>query len=89
MDEIFHETNFRNEIILPRPFTKNLQQQFKKISSLNVRHDTLLFYSKKTETVFSPIWVDKEVIKHPEGHWHHFWSNADRSTMRYKLFGII
>jgi len=45
MDEIFDETNFRNEIILPRPFTKNLQQQFTTVSSLNVRHDTLLCYS--------------------------------------------
>jgi len=45
MDEIFDETNFRNEIILPRPFIKNLQQQFDNISSFNVRHDTLLFYS--------------------------------------------
>jgi len=88
MDEIFDETNFRNEIILPRPFTKNLQQQFSTISSLNVRHDTLLCYSKKPETKFRPIWVDKEVIVHPDGHWHHFWSTADRPTMRYELFGI-
>ena len=66
MDEIFDETNFRNEIILPRPFTKNLQQQFSMISSLNVRHDTLLCYSKKPETKFRPIWVDKEVIVHPD-----------------------
>jgi site-specific DNA-methyltransferase (adenine-specific)/adenine-specific DNA-methyltransferase len=88
MDEVFDETNFRNEIILPRPFTKNLQQQFKEISSLNVRHDTLLCYSKNTDTKFRPIWVDKEVIVHPDGHWHHFWSTADRPTMRYDLFGI-
>jgi len=88
MDEIFDEMNFRNEIILPRPFTKNLQQQFSSISSLNVRHDTLLFYTKKIETDFPPLWVDKIEIKHPEGHWHHFWSNADRPTMRYELFGI-
>ena len=88
MDEVFDETNFRNEIILPRPFTKNLQQQFRTISSLNVRHDTLLCYSKNTSTKFRPIWVDKDRIVHPEGHWHHFWSTADRPTMRYELFGI-
>lgn len=88
MDEIFDETNFRNEIIIPRPFTKNLQQQFSAISSLNVKHDTLLCYSKNTETKFRPIWTNKEVILHPEGHWHHFWSTADRPTMRYELFGI-
>lgn len=88
MDEIFDETNYRNEIILPRPFTKNLQQQFREISSLNVRHDTLLCYSKNTETKFKPIWIDKEVIVHPDGHWHHFWSTANRPTMRYELFGV-
>jgi len=88
MDEIFDETNFRNEIILPRPFIKNLQQQFDNISSFNVRHDTLLFYSKNQESAFSPIWIDKLTIKHPEGHWHHLWSTADRPTMRYDIFGI-
>lgn len=88
LDEVFDETNFRNEIILPRPFTKNLQQQFKLITALNVRHDTLLCYSKKIESKFRPIWVDKTVVVHPEGHWHHFWSTADRPTMRYSLFGI-
>jgi site-specific DNA-methyltransferase (adenine-specific)/adenine-specific DNA-methyltransferase len=88
LDEIFDETNFRNEIILPRPFTKNLQQQFREISTLNTRHDTLLCYSKNTETKFRPLWVNKETIVHPEGHWHHFWSTADRPTMRYELFGI-
>jgi len=24
----------------------------------------------------------------PKGYWHHFWSNADRPTMRYDLLGI-
>lgn len=88
MDEIFGESNFRNEIILPRPFTKNLQQQFKQIKSLSVRHDTLLFYSKKSDSAFPLLWIDKAVVKQPEGHWHHFWSTADRPTMRYELLGV-
>jgi len=88
LDEIFQEINFRNEIIVPRPFTKNLQQQFDETKTLNVRHDTLLFYSKRTVTTFPLLWVDKDEVKHPEGHWHHFWSNADRPTMRYELLGI-
>src|SRR3989338_4814797 len=88
MDELFGYENFRNEIILPRPFTKNLQQQFDEIKSLNVGHDTLLFYSKVPETAFPLLWVEKKEVKHPEGHWHHFWSNADRPTMRYVLFDI-
>ncbi len=88
LDEIFQEANFRSEIIVPRPFTKNLQQQFTETKTLNVRHDTLLFYSKKQQTTFPLVWVDKAEVKHPDGHWHHFWSNADRPTMRYALFGI-
>ena len=88
MDEVFDEVNFRNEIILPRPFTKNLQQQFTQTNTLNVRHDTLLLYSKRTDTTFPLLWVSKQRIVHPEGHWHHLWSNADRPTMRYAVFGI-
>lgn len=88
MDELFGYENLRNEIILPRPFTKNLQQQFESIKSLNVGHDTLLFYSTNPETTFPLLWVQKQEVKNPEGHWHHFWSNADRPTMRYELFGI-
>lgn len=65
MDEIYGDVNFRNEIILPRPFTKNLQQQFTEIRSLNIRHDTLLFYSKRDVTPFSPLWIDKMEIKKP------------------------
>lgn len=87
-DEIFGEQNFRNEIILPRPFTKNLQQQFTETKTLNVRHDTLLFYSRNSSSTFPLVWIQKKEIKHPQGHWHHFWSNADRPTMRYELFGI-
>jgi DNA modification methylase len=88
LDEVFGEHNFRNEIIIPRPFTKNLQQQFDQVSGLNVRHDTLLFYSKYDVTAYRPLWVSKVKVKSPEGHWHHFWSNADRPTMRYELLGV-
>jgi len=83
IDEIFDEVNFRNEIILPRPFTENLQQQFNQTNTFNVRHDTLLLYSKSTDATFPPLWVSKQKLVHPEGHWHHLWSNADRPTMRY------
>ncbi len=88
MDEVFGEQNFRNEIILPGRASKNLQQQFKTISRLNVRHDTLLWYSKHAQSRFKPLWIDKHNQGNPEGHWHHFWSTADRHTMRYKLFGV-
>lgn len=87
LDEVFGEQNFRNEIVLPGRASKNLQQQFDEISRLNVRHDTLLWYSASSETRFSPLWVEKHKAGNPEGHWHHFWSTADRPSMRYELFG--
>ena len=87
-DEVFGIANFRNEIILPGRAVKNLQQQFEKISSLQVRHDYLLWYSKSTDFKFAPFWVYKHDVGNIEGHWHHFWSTADRPTMRYELFGI-
>lgn len=88
LDELFGEQNFRNEIILPGRASKNLQQQFDQISRLNVRHDTLLWYSASSEAKFAPLWVEKHNAGNPEGHWHHFWSTADRPTMRYELFGV-
>jgi DNA modification methylase len=88
LDEVFGEHNFRNEIVLPGRASKNLQQQFETISRLNVRHDTLLWYSKRPSTRFKPLWIEKHNQGNPKGHWHHFWSTADRKTMRYKLLGI-
>ena len=87
LDEIFGEQNFRNEIVLPGRASKNLQQQFETVSRLNIRHDTLLWYSKSANTRFSPLWIEKHNAGNPEGHWHHFWSTADRPTMRYPLLG--
>ena len=88
LDEVFGENNFRNEIILPGRAAKNIQKQFTEVSRLNVRHDTLFWYSGSAGARFSPLWVAKHKMEHPEGRWHHFWSNSDRETMRYRLFGI-
>jgi site-specific DNA-methyltransferase (adenine-specific)/adenine-specific DNA-methyltransferase len=87
LDEVFGEPNFRNEIILPGRASKNLQQQFETVTKLNIRHDSLLWYSKSSRSRFSPPWIEKHKAGNPEGHWHHFWSTANRPTMRYKLFG--
>lgn len=87
LDEVFGEENFRNEIILPGRASKNLQQQFDTITRLNVRHDTLLWYSASSATRFSQLWIEKHNAGNPEGHWHHFWSTANRPSMRYTLFG--
>jgi adenine-specific DNA-methyltransferase len=86
--DCFGQDNFRNEIILPGRATKNLQQQFDTISRLQIRHDVLLWFSNRAATRFEPFWITKHKAGNPEGHWHHFWSTADRPTMRYELFGV-
>ncbi|MBN1102419.1 MAG: site-specific DNA-methyltransferase [Deltaproteobacteria bacterium] len=86
LSEIFGEENFRNEIVLPGRASKNLQQQFTEIARLNIRHDSLLWYSVTPATKISPLWIEKHNKGNPEGHWHHFWITADRPTMRYRLF---
>lgn len=86
--DCFGSENFRNEIILPGRATKNLQQQFETISRLQIRHDVLLWFSRRSQTRFQPFWITKHAAGNPEGHWHHFWSTADRPTMRYELFGV-
>lgn len=87
MDEVFGRNNFRNEIVLKRRITKNLQRQFDTVDALNWAHDVLLWYSKDAGMRFPLIYVPLENQK-PEGYWHHFWSNADRPTMRYELLGV-
>ena len=87
LDEIFGSDNFRNDIVLKRRITKNLQKQFESIQALNVAHDTMYIYSKSSGSRLRKLYVDHETSK-PEGYWHHFWSGADRPTMRYELLGI-
>lgn len=87
MDEIFGRENFRNEIILPGRAVKNLQQQFDSIKKLQVRHDTLFWYTKNPEISFKPYWVEKHDEGNVEGHWHHAWSTEERKTMQYELLG--
>lgn len=87
MDEIFGTDNMRNSIVVKRRITKNLQRQFSAIQSLNCANDTVYWYSKVKDTRFKPVYVPMETTK-PNGYWHHFWSNADRPTMRYELLGV-
>jgi len=87
MDEVFGYENFRNEIILKRPITKNLQRQFETLQALPQGHDTVFLYSKQPTTRYAPMFFEFE-NKKPEGYWHHFWSNADRPTMRYEILGV-
>lgn len=86
LEEVFGENNFRNEIVLPRPISKNLQRQFAEISSLPQSNDVLFWFSKSTQTRV-PNLLEAFDAKKPEGYWHRFWSGADRPTMRYDLLG--
>jgi hypothetical protein len=87
LDEIFGESNFRNEIILRRPISKNLQQQFPRVARLPQGHDSLLWYSARSSARFLAPEVPTASVKR-SGYWHRFWSNADRPTMRYELLGV-
>ena len=88
MDEVFGVDNLRNSIIVQRRITKNLQRQFNTVQALNCANDTIFWYSKNADTRFAPLYVPM-ATKKPKGYWHHFWSNADRPTMRYELLGVI
>jgi len=53
MDEIFGKDKFVNEIIWRRSYSHNDGNKF------GVIHDTLLFYSKGKERIFSPIFIPR------------------------------
>jgi adenine-specific DNA-methyltransferase len=83
MDQIFGSENFRNEIVVKRGRRKNLQYQFDSIDRMHAAHDTILWYSKLADTKFRPPLAEY----HSKAKWMSFWSNVDRPTMRYKIFG--
>ena len=85
MDEIFGHENFRNEILVKRGRRKNLLYQFQSIDKMHSANDTILWYSKSANTKFP-----HPLAKHTSNSkWMGFWSNIDRPTMRYEIFGII
>jgi len=86
LDEIFGQDNFRNELIVKRRITKNLQEQFSAIREYPQAHDTLLWYSASSSQRFVP--AQTEQSRRDGGYWHHFWSGEDRPTMRYPLLGV-
>src|SRR5918994_2254963 len=83
MDQIFGSENFRNEIIVKRGRRKNLHYQFNSIDRMHAAHDTILWYSKLADTKFRPPLAEY----HSKAKWMGFWSNVDRPTMRYEIFG--
>ncbi len=83
MDRIFGIKNFRNEIIVKRGRKKNLQYQFSFIDRMHNAYDSILWYSKTETAKFSPPLIES----HSDAKWMGFWSNIDRPTMRYSIFG--
>ena len=85
MDQVFGPENFRNEIIAKRGRRKNLQYQFKSIDRMHAASDSILWYSKSQETKFRlPVAQCSTASK-----WMGFWSNVNRPTMRYTIFGYV
>jgi adenine-specific DNA-methyltransferase len=84
MDHIFGPENFRNEIIVKRGRRKNLQYQFESIDRMHAAYDSILWYSKSAETKFAPPLAEHD----SKAKWMGFWSNVNRPTMRYEIFGV-
>ncbi len=87
-DEVFGETNFRNQVIIRRR-TKTLNIQFAKdgLNSMNVGCEYILIYSTTNTFLMSPLQAPKKTLP-KKGVWNVFWSGADRPTMRYELLGV-
>lgn len=87
-DEVFGETNFRNQLLVRRRI-KSLNAQFADngLNSFNVGSESVFVYSKSSAFVFSPLRV-KKTDAPAKGSWNVFWSNADRPTMRYEILGF-
>lgn len=83
MDDIFGPENFRNEIIVKRGRRKNLQYQFDRIDRMHSAYDSILWYSKTRATKFPP----PKAKVNSKSKWMGFWSNTERPTMRYEIFG--
>jgi adenine-specific DNA-methyltransferase len=86
MDEIFGIDNFRNEIIVKRGRKKGLMYQFEKVDRMHTSNDIILWYTKSSATKFKHPLSQTEGV---EAKWMGFWSNVDRPTMQYELFGVI
>jgi adenine specific DNA methylase Mod len=85
MDNIFGPENFRNEIIVKRGRRKNLQYQFDSIDRMHAAYDSILWYSKSASAKFAPPLAEHQ----SKAKWMGFWSNVDRPTMRYEIFGFV
>jgi DNA modification methylase len=86
LDEVLGHGNFRNELVVKRRITKNLQEQFEGIKEYPQAHDTIFWYCKSDSRRFQP--ATTRQTRRDEGYWHHFWSGEDRPSMRYEILGV-
>ena len=63
-----------------------MQKQFTTIRQLNAGYDTILFYSKHSDTRVPNL--IKMLPGAKSSSWNNHWRGTDRKTMRYELFGI-
>lgn len=81
MDEIFGESNFRNEIAVNR--VKKSIRERKKVRKLNEEFDTILLYANsELAQLLPPTRVEKK-----DARWHAFDAPDVRNGMDYDLFG--
>ena len=84
-DEIFGESNLRNQITIRRG-AKSLQAQFETWDKLGQAVEYILMYSKNASYRFPK--QLKPLEEKRAGGWNNHWRGTDRPTMRYELFGI-
>ena len=89
LNQTYGQDNYRNEIVLRRAEeTKgDLNKQFGTIKSITVNYDNLYWYSKYPNSRFSKI-IKPISAEKSDAHWHSFWKELDRPTMRYEILGI-
>ncbi len=86
LDQIFGEEHFVNTLLVKRA-TKNLNNQFKKVASLNQAFEYVLVYRKSDAFYYKNAFRESS-DKRKSGYWTSFYNNADRPTMRYEIEGI-
>lgn len=86
LDEIFGESNFRNNLLVRR-YDKNINTQFadKGLKTLNVGSEYILIYSKTSNGLLNAVYREASDERKESGYWKGFWNDADRPTMRYEI----
>lgn len=84
-DDVFGESNFRNQIVIRRG-AKSVQAQFDTWDKLGQDIEYILFYTKNNDYRFPK--QTKKLKEVRSGAWNNHWRGTDRPTMRYELFGI-